>query len=64
MGTCAQGATFKNADFYYSRPGNADFRDTNLEGANIARAIFRAADLRGANLSNTRGQANFDRAKM
>ena len=47
--------SFQRCDFFYSRPGAANFARADLRGANIQRAIFRAADLRGANLDDAHG---------
>ncbi|MFH1743958.1 MAG: pentapeptide repeat-containing protein [bacterium] len=64
VGTTAVQADCRDALFYYSRPGNADFSGANLSGADISRAIFRKAKLVEANLLETQGQANFENADL
>lgn len=64
VGTHAAGCSFRETDFYYSRPGNADVSDSDFSNANIQRAIFRAATIKGCQFETARGTANFENASQ
>jgi uncharacterized protein YjbI with pentapeptide repeats len=64
VGAIACGASCRRAQFFYSRPGNADFSEVDFSGADITRAIFRRAKLVNSNLAEAVGTANFDRADL
>ncbi len=64
VGAIARGASCRRTQFFYSRPGNADFSGVDFSGADINRAIFRRAKLVNANLAEAVGTANFDRADL
>ena len=64
VGTKGHGADFSESDLYYSRPGNADFRNAIFRNANIQRTIFRKANLEGADFRGASGAANFENANI
>ena len=64
VGARARDVSARGANFYYSRPGGADFSRADLTGADLTRAIFRAADLRGAVMRQRTGTPNLDRAQI
>ena len=64
VGAKGHRTTFARANLYYSRPGNADFREADFTGATIQRAIFRRANLALARLQGTHGEANFENANL
>jgi uncharacterized protein YjbI with pentapeptide repeats len=53
---------FDECNFYYSRPGMADFTRASLREADLTRAVFRRATLCEADATGHLGQPNLDRA--